>query len=49
MNCEATGDVNRVAYDRDVGKKLWELSERKCRGPKLTSSSGMNNKKASPP
>lgn len=26
VNCEPTNDVNRVAYDREVGKKLWDLS-----------------------
>jgi len=30
VNCEPTNDVHRLAYDRVVGKRLWELSEECC-------------------
>lgn len=40
MNCEATEDVSALAYDRDLGRRLWEASEQACatalhrKGPK---------------
>ena len=30
LNCQASKDVSPLAYDRAVGKRLWEVSERAC-------------------